>query len=432
MAYGKGTFTGQNKILPGMYVNIKGDAEINSAVGNRGKVAVALNLDWGNDTGEIFKVTAKDFYTKCKAIFGYDFGDAKMLTMREIFRGANEVYVYRLNTTDAAKATASSFANAKYAGVKGNDIKVTVSNSVDATGRFDVVTTLDGIVVDRQTGVTKDTVKDNDFVTFLRGTGFTLTAGTKEFSGGANGVDGTVTQHTAFLTALEAYQVNVVGCVYAVDGLGDIYASWAKNQREIFANGIQAVLYNQAADNKSVINVDDSIALVPWVMGKSAGCPLNASLQNTIYDGEVTPTKTYTQADLEVAIQSGKFVLHRVGDSFRVLADINSLVTPTGDETEDFKLNQTIRVIDQINIDACEIWNNHYLGKVPNNESGRISFWSAVIGLLNEYLAIGAIDEYDKALVTVAEGTQRGSVVMQIPVTVATMLEKAYVTIVVQ
>ena len=432
MAYGKGTFTGQNKVLPGMYVNVKGDAEIDSAVGNRGKVAVALNLDWGNDTGEIFKVTAKDFYTKCKAIFGYDFGDAKMLTMREIFRGASEVYVYRLNTTDAVKATASTFANAKYAGVRGNDIKVTVSNSVDATGSFDVVTMLDGIVVDRQTGVTKDTIKDNDFVTFLKGTGFSLTAGTKDFSGGANGVDGTTTQHTTFLTELEAYQVNVVGCVYAVDGLGDIYASWAKNQREMFANGIQAVLYNQVADNKSVINVDDSIALVPWVMGKSAGCPLNASLQNTIYDGEVTPTKTYTQADLEVAIQSGKFVLHRVGDSFRVLADINSLITPTGDETEDFKLNQTIRVIDQINIDACEIWNDNFLGKVPNNESGRLSFWSAVIGLLNEYRAIGAIDEYDKDMVTVAEGTQRGSVVMQIPVTVATMLEKAYVTIVVQ
>lgn len=435
MAYGKGTFTAQDKILPGMYVNVKSEAEINSAIGSRGKVAVALNLDWGNDSGDIFKVTAKDFYTKCKEIFGYEFSDAKMLPLREIFKGATEVYVYRLNSADAGKASAASFATAKYSGVRGNDIKITISDSVDESGRYDVVTTLGNIVVDRQVGVTTTTIKDNEFVTFLKGSGFNLnedSVGTKNLSGGSNGVDGTSTQHIDFLTKLEAHQVNVVGCVYEVSGLGATYASWVKTQREVYGNCVQAVLYNQAADHEGVINVDDSLALVPWVMGKSAGCPLNASLQNTIYDGEVTPAKSYTQADLEVAIQSGKFILHRVGDTFRVLADINSLVNLSGDKTEDFKLNQTIRVVDQINVDACAIWNDNFLGKVPNTESGRLSFWSSVITLLNEYLGIGAIDAYDKDLVTVAEGIQRGSVVVQVPVTVATMLEKAYVTIVVQ
>ena len=52
--------------------------------------------------------------------------------------------------------------------------------------------------------------------------------------------------------------------------------------------------------------------------------------------------------------------------------------------------------------------------------------------LLNEYVGLGAIEVYDKDLVTVAAGTQRGSVVLQMPVQIATMLEKAYVTIVVQ
>ena len=147
---------------------------------------------------------------------------------------------------------------------------------------------------------------------------------------------------------------------------------------------------------------------------------------------ELRKTRGYTQAELESAIRAGKFILHRVGDQFRVLADINSLVTLTGDKTEDFKLNQSIRVMDQLNIDASEIWGTDFIGKVPNTADGRLAFWSRIISLLNDYLGIGAIEDYDKDEVTIAEGTQRGSVVMTIPVKVATMLEKAYVTIVVQ
>ena len=432
MAYGKGPFTLQDKILPGMYVNVKGEAEVGSAIGSRGKVAVALTLNWGTDMGDITKVTAKQFYSECKQIFGYNYSDAEMLILREIFKGASEVYVYRLNGEGAVKASASDFATAKCAGTRGNDIKIVVTVSVDNTAKFDVATMLGETVVDRQLGVDATTIKDNEYVTFLKGDGFTLAEGTKVMTGGANGDAPTTADHNDFLTKLEAYQVNIVGCVYGDEGLAPIYASWVKAQRDVYGNMLQAVLYNQAADYEGVINVDDSVDLVPWVMGKEAGCALNASLQNIVYDGEVKPTKSYTQSELEVALQGGKFILHRVGDNYRVLSDVNSLVTLTGDKTEDFKLNQTIRVIDQINIDGCDIWCDDFLGKVPNTESGRLSFWSAIISLLNEYLALGAIDEYDKDLVTVAEGTQRGSVVMQIPVKVATMLEKAYVTIVVQ
>lgn len=432
MAYGKGPFTTQDKILPGMYVNVKGEAEIASTIGSRGKVGVALTLNWGDDTGEIVKVTAKQFAAQSKQIFGYDSTAPEMLILREIFKGATEVYVYRLNGTGAVKASAADFATAKYSGSRGNDIQIEVSASVDDPTKFDVATMIDYVVVDRQLAVDALTIKDNDYVVFLKGESFVLEGGTKVLSGGSNGTEVTIANHNDFLTKIGAYQVNIIGCVYADEGLAPIYASWVKSQRDVYGNCLQAVLYNQEADHEGVINVDDSIDLVPWVMGKEAGCALNASLQNIVYDGEVKPTKNYTQFELEDALQKGKFVLHRVGDGYRVLSDVNSLVNLTGNKTEDFKLNQTIRVIDQINIDGCDIWCENFLGKVPNTEDGRLSFWSAIISLLNEYLTIGAIDEYDKDLVTVAEGTQRGSVVMQIPVTVATMLEKAYVTIVVQ
>lgn len=434
MAYGKGPFTIQDKILPGMYVNIEGEAKSGTDVGSRGKAAIALNLDWGNDSAEIFKVTATDFYTNCDKIFGYKYSDAAMLPLRQVFMGASEVYCYRLNATEGVKASSSALATAKYVGTRGNAIKIVVAESVDNTGTYDVSTMLDNVVVDRQLGVTADTLEDNDYVVFIKDS-LTLTAGTYALGGGANGTAATSAVHSDFLAKLEAYQVNAVGCAYDTASsttLAPIYASWVKTQRDVYGNCIQGVLYNQAADHEGVINVDDSIAMVPWVLGKSAGCALNASLQNIVYDGEVAPTKSYTQSELQDALVKGKFVLHRVGDNYRVLSDVNSLVTLTGTKTEDFKLNQTVRVIDQLNIDACDIWSEDFIGKVPNTADGRVSFWSRIISLLNEYVDLGAIEEYDKDLVTVEAGTQRGSVVMQIPVQVATMLEKAYVTIVVQ
>ena len=428
MAFGKGRFTAQDKILPGMYVNVMGETKVGTDVGIRGKAAIALDMNWGDDSGAIVKVTANQFYADCEKIFGYKYSAPEMLVLRQIFMGATEVYVYRLNG-GGAKASAENLANAKFTGTRGNDITIAVSKNVDNTEAFDVVTMMGTSVVDRQMKVTSATLKSNDFVDFVESVN--LSIGTYTLTGGSNGTAGASSQHNDFLTKLETYQVNAVGCI-AGSEIQAIYASWIKDQRDVYANCIQAVLFGVAADHEGIINVDDSADMVPWVLGKEVGCALNASIQNIVYDGEVKPTKMYTQADLESAMNAGKFILHRVGDTFRVLADINSLVTITEDKTEDFKLNQSIRVIDQLSVDASNIWVNDFLGKVPNTDNGRVLFWSRIISLLNEYLWVGAIDEYDKDAVTVAEGTQRGSVVMNIPVKVATMLEKAYVTIMVQ
>lgn len=428
MAFGKGRFTAQDKILPGMYVNVMGDGNVGANVGIRGKAAIALDMNWGDDSGAIVKVTANQFYADCEKIFGYKYSAPEMLVLRQIFMGATEVYVYRLNG-GGAKASAEDLANAKFTGVRGNDITIAVSKNVDNTEAFDVVTMMGTSVVDRQMKVTSATLKSNDFVDFVESVN--LSIGTYPLTGGSNGTAGASSQHNDFLTKLEAYQVNAVGCI-AGSEIQAIYASWVKVQRDVYGNCIQGVLSGVAADHEGVINVDDSVALVPWVLGKEVGCALNASIQNIIYDGEVKPTKMYTQAELESAISAGKFVLHRVGDNYRVLADINSLVNLTDNKTDDFKLNQSIRVMDQLSVDASAIWCEDFIGKIPNTDDGRLAFWSRIISLLNEYLGIGAIDEYDKDKVTVAAGKQRGSVVMTIPVKVATMLEKAYVTIVVQ
>lgn len=59
MALGGGTFTVQNKELPGAYINFVSAASANAALSDRGIATVPLELDWGAE-GEIFEVTNED------------------------------------------------------------------------------------------------------------------------------------------------------------------------------------------------------------------------------------------------------------------------------------------------------------------------------------------------------------------------------------
>ena len=65
---GGGTFTKQNKILPGSYINFVSTQSIGSNVGERGVVALGLELDWGKDN-EVIEITAKQFNKEANKIY---------------------------------------------------------------------------------------------------------------------------------------------------------------------------------------------------------------------------------------------------------------------------------------------------------------------------------------------------------------------------
>lgn len=60
MALGGGTFTSQNKELPGAYINFVSAASASAALSDRGIATMPLELDWGIE-GEVFEVTNEDF-----------------------------------------------------------------------------------------------------------------------------------------------------------------------------------------------------------------------------------------------------------------------------------------------------------------------------------------------------------------------------------
>ena len=430
MALGGGTFISQNKKLPGSYINFASAQNASSSIGERGIAAMAIEMDWGKD-GEIIEVTSQNFAKDSLKIFGYDYSNEKLKGLRDLFKNVKKAYFYRLNSGN--KAT-TDIATAKCSGTRGNDIRIVVAKNIDDDTKYDVTTYLGTKEVDKQTVKEVSELVDNDYVTFSMET-LEVTAG-KSLEGGTNG-DVSGEAHQNFLDKLESYQVNAIGCTVKEESTSNLYVQYAKRLRDEQGIKFQVVLFNNAANYEGVVNVknttvEDESALVYWVTGVIAGCEINKSNTNKTYDGEYTINADYTQAQLETSIDNGEFVLHKVGDEIRVLVDINSLVDTTTEKGEEFKSNQTIRVLDQIASDVASVFNSKYLGKIANNEAGRTSLWSDIIALFKDYQTLQAIENFEDADISVEIGNDKKSVTINTNVQVINAMEKLYMTVVVE
>lgn len=430
MALGGGTFISQNKKLPGSYINFASAQNASSSIGERGIAAMAIEMDWGKD-GEIIEVTSQNFAKDSLKIFGYDYSNEKLKGLRDLFKNVKKAYFYRLNSGN--KAT-TNIATAKCSGTRGNDIRIVVAKNIDDDTKYDVTTYLGTKEVDKQTVKEVSELVDNDYVTFSMET-LEVTAG-KSLEGGTNG-DVSGEAHQNFLDKLESYQVNAIGCTVKDESTSNLYVQYAKRLRDEQGIKFQVVLFNNAANYEGVVNVknttvEDESALVYWVTGVIAGCEINKSNTNKTYDGEYTINADYTQAQLETSIDNGEFVLHKVGDEIRVLVDINSLVDTTTEKGEEFKSNQTIRVLDQIASDVASVFNSKYLGKIANNEAGRTSLWSDIIALFKDYQTLQAIENFEDADISVEIGNDKKSVTINTNVQVINAMEKLYMTVVVE
>lgn len=430
MALGGGTFISQNKKLPGSYINFASAQNASSSIGERGIAAMAIEMDWGKD-GEIIEVTSQNFAKDSLKIFGYDYSNEKLKGLRDLFKNVKKAYFYRLNSGN--KAT-TDIATAKCSGTRGNDIRIVVAKNIDDDTKYDVTTYLGTKEVDKQTVKEVSELVDNDYVTFSMET-LEVTAG-KSLEGGTNG-DVSGEAHQNFLDKLESYQVNAIGYTVKDESTSNLYVQYAKRLRDEQGIKFQVVLFNNAANYEGVVNVknttvEDESALVYWVTGVIAGCEINKSNTNKTYDGEYTINADYTQAQLETSIDNGEFVLHKVGDEIRVLVDINSLVDTTTEKGEEFKSNQTIRVLDQIASDVASVFNSKYLGKIANNEAGRTSLWSDIIALFKDYQTLQAIENFEDADISVEIGNDKKSVTINTNVQVINAMEKLYMTVVVE
>lgn len=435
MALGVGSFTTQNKVLPGTYINFVSAAASTPELSERGIATMPLELDWGKE-GSVFTVSSEEFQKNSMELFGYAYEHEKMKGLRELFRGASTLHAYRLN--GGGTKAANDYATAKYSGTRGNDIRIVIQENADNTSMFDVITYLDSVKLDTQTVAKTDELKSNEYVDFKSGAVLAKTAA-KPLTGGTNGtVDGKAYQDYA--DRIESYTFNTMGIVTTDETVKNMFVSFVKRMRDEVGIKFQVVLYQCAADYMGVIDVKNKVeeeswpesALVYWVTGAECGCMVNKSCQNKKYDGEFNVNTVYTQSELQTAIKAGEFVLHNVNSDIRVLEDINSMVTTTEECGDIFKDNQTIRVIDQLGNEDAVLFNTKYLGTVPNNDSGRISLWSDLVKIRQQLQDMGAIENFTDSDVEVTQGNSKKSVVVTGTVQVAGTMSKVYMTITVQ
>ena len=440
MAHGGGTWLTQNKVMPGTYINFSSLAKATAALSDRGIAAAPFVLNWGPE-GTIFEVTSGDFQKNSKIIFGYGYDAPEMLALREIFCHATKVYCYRLGT-GGVKAK-NTYGTAKHPGTRGNDINIVIAKNVDDATAFDVSTFVGGVFFEMQTVAGASNLKDNAFVVFDKTASLAETAGTP-MTGGTNCASITGEHHQAFLDAIESYAYNALCCPAEDETTVTLYAKFNERVRDTLGSKAQLAAWQPKADYEGVIGVwneatHGSIAnvakhsLVYWAAGAQAGVAVNRSLTNTEYDGELIVDVEYTQAELEACIKAGKFMLHNVNGTVRVLEDINTLVTLTEEKGAIFQSNQTVRVCDQIANDVAVLFNTRYVGQVPNDASGRATLWNDIVKLVQELERIRAVEDFDSDTVTVEVGDNKKAVLLTINgLNIVNAMSQLYMSVIIQ
>jgi len=432
MALGGGTFTAQNKILPGSYINFVSASRASAALSDRGIAAIPITGDWG-ELG-LIEVAAGDFQKNTMKLFGYDYAAPQLKGLRDLYRNIRLAYIFRLGA-GGTKAS-NTWATAKYPGTRGNALMTAIAANVDDPALFDVSTYLGDALVDMQTVAAVGDLIANDYVQW-GATALALEAG-EPMTGGVNP---TVTNgdYQSFLDAAESVSFNAIGCPSVDPTIKGLFAAFTRRMRDDMGVKFQCVVHDLDADYEGVVNVMNTVndgvgyEAIYWVTGVIAGTPVNRSALNKQYDGEYEINTAYTQTQLEAAIKGGKFAFHKVMNAgIRVLDDINSLVTTTVEKSDDFKQNQTIRVLDQIGNDIAYLFNTKYLGVIPNDPDGRVSLWVDIVQHHTALQTNRAIQNFSGDDLTVEQGETRRAVVVNDGVTPVNAMRQLYMTVVVQ
>lgn len=438
MALGGGNFTVQNKVLPGTYINFITTASASTVFAERGTGAIIMPMSWGPCRTAI-EITEEDFERNCPKIFGCQYTDDEMMGIRDFFKNGKKLIAGRLNS--GGKKADNTYATAVYTGTAGNKISIKIDENINDDELFDVYTYFDGDVADSQTVEKWSELEDNDFIKWKKDCTLEITTLTP-LTGGTDGTT-SISEVSAFLDIIDGMGANTVAVDSSDTTTMAVLVSFAKRMRDEKGIKIQAVVYgNRNYDYEGVVAVLNKFSTtgdfgdtenahkgVFWVSGAVAGCAINRSLTNKKYDGEYSVYTGYSQSHLESAVQNGNFIFHKVGDTVRVLMDYNTLITFTPEKNEYFRDNQTVRICDQIATDVASIFNDSYLGLVPNDKAGRTSLWSDIVKHHKNLQTMRALDDFDEEDVVVELGDSKNSVVVYDAVVPVNAMAKLYMTV---
>ncbi|MNB80549.1 Phage tail sheath protein [compost metagenome] len=432
-----GTWTTQNKVRPGAYINFKAAAQAQGSLGDRGIVSLPLALPWGPSKQVLTIEAGEDVST----LLGYPITDAALLLVREALKRAKTLLLYRLNTGTKATVTAGNLtATAKHGGARGNALSVRITVNVDDEDLFDVATLLSGVELDKQTVANIAALTPNDWVDWS-GTGALAASAGTPLAGGADGAVA-AQDYLDYLSAVEVLDVNTIGFPATDAATKAVFVSFAKRLREDEGKKIQVVLENYpTADYEGVLSVKNGVILsdgttltpaqaVAWVAGATAAAAVNESLTYQAYDDAVDVTPKYTNSQIIAALQAGEFLFTGSGGKAVVEQDINTLTSFGGDKNKAFAKNRTLRVLDGIGNDFQQIFADYYIGKVSNNADGRNLLKKEYITYLETLQSIEAIQNFDSQTdISVLAGNDLDAVVSELYIQPVDSMEKLYLTV---
>lgn len=447
-----GIWTSQNKVRPGAYINFISVPSTSATIGDRGTVAVALPMTWGDDTG-IIRITGDELLNgRAQSKVGVLATDYEAsLPYRLALSGCFTGLFYRMDTGGTrASATITQDVNtvtatAKYTGTTGNSVNVVIAADEVVPTDF-VVNVLMGEIQKETFKVT--TIDDlmaieSDYVNFTEATGAVpITAGTP-LIGGTNGTVNT-DRLAGFFGALRYENFQCLAVEGTDPGIAPLVTTQVRNWMENSGKYVQAVVYNYpAADYEGIISVDQgyvagldtvSTSLFPiWVASQTAGAQVNESLTAMVVPGATSIINPVDDTDQDVidALNAGKFVLTYRGDgAVTVEQDINSFTSVSIDKGYPFRKNRVIRALYEYATAAALIFNKNYKGKTSNTTLGRAAYRGELISLGDELARLGAITDFSGARdVIVLPGAAVDAIVADVTLRVTDAIEKLYLTI---
>lgn len=483
-----GTWRIQNKVRPGVYINVKGDGKpvLTTPLG---RLLMFQNkpLGWGKKG--IIELTATSDFT---ALTGHKNTDEVLAPVYEALKDAETVLL--LNDFDGGAKSTSTKAgvytiNAKYEGEQGNNISVSFAPSplADGAKTQDItVTTLFGTKQVDQAKITlplankeaitaaeltdeKQLEVHNDYVDITFGTnpadvtkelnakgeyplytaifnGLTQNAANVSLAGGSNGTNKVVDDMNDYLEN-EFYAVATTAGWDESSNIHKLLVEEIKLLRENVGIKVRAVVPNETGvvynyeGVSTVLNgyvLNDGTVITPNIAaarfaGMSASATPDQALTYTqIDDAAEAKPKLNNDKTIE-ALNAGQIVFTtRSGERVVIEQDINSLTKFTSIKPKDFSKNRIIRTLDEICTNTTQTFETSFLGKVSNNETGRNVFKANRIGYLTGLQNQNMIRDFENSDLTLSQGDEKDAVLMELYVTPVDAMEKLYVNLIVR
>lgn len=438
-----GTWTSQNKVLPGVYIRFKTGKALGLTVGERGVVTICEPMSWG-PVGVVNTVTLT---TDMTPLTGYDITAPQNRFIQEIFKGTNRtsapttILLYRPTASSSAQATVTTgelTATAVYPGARGNDITIVITELTEPESTFTVSTVVDGAIVDQQTAAQISELVANDWVTWS-GTGALAATTGAALTGGA---DGTVqaSAYSTYLTAIEPYKFDVMIYDGSDSTVQTALLAFIERVNEnngqycqLVANGLTNPDSRYVINSNSPVTLSDGTELTAqqvtwWLGGAEAGAKYNESLTYATYPGAVSTTMN-TNDQFISDINDGLLDLFAEDGTVKVMQDINSLVTYTEDIGKVYRKNRVMRLCNTIANDIFQQFSANFIGVVNNNEAGRARFQAAIVGYLQQIQDNQGIQNFTADDVEVLAGTEIDAIVVNVAIQAVDSVEKIYMTI---